>query len=106
MCVCVLRLFSCVRLFATLWIIACQAPRAMEFSRQEYWSRVPFPAPRGLPDPEIEPRSPASPLAPSGKPHMFTCVCVCVCVCIEALRDELRLRSVLWCLSSVQFSSV
>ena len=49
-CMCVL---SCVRLFATLW--AHQAPLFMGFSRQEYWSRLPFPPPRDLPDPGIEP---------------------------------------------------
>jgi hypothetical protein len=34
--------------------VACQAPLPMEFSRQEYWSRVPFPSPGDLPDPGIE----------------------------------------------------
>ena len=37
--VCMLSHFSCVRLFATLWIMACQAPLAMGFSRQEHWMR-------------------------------------------------------------------
>ena len=49
---------SHVPLFATLWIVARQAPPSMEFSRQEYWSRLPFPSPEDLPDPGIEPRSP------------------------------------------------
>ena len=57
MCVTVL---SRVRLFATPWIVACQAPLSMEFSRQEYWSRLPFPPPGDLPKPGIEPTSPAS----------------------------------------------
>ena len=39
--------------------VACQAPLLMEFSRQEYWSGLPFPSPGDLPDPGIEPRSPA-----------------------------------------------
>ena len=39
--------------------IACQAPLSMEFPSQEYWSRLPFPSPGGLPDPGIEPASPA-----------------------------------------------
>ena len=47
------------RLFATPWPIAHQAPLLMEFSRQEYWSGLPFPSPGDLPDPGIEPRSPA-----------------------------------------------
>ena len=50
---------SRVRLFATPWTAAYQAPPSMGFSRQEYWSGVPFPSPGDLPDPGIEPRSPA-----------------------------------------------
>ena len=44
---------------AILWTIACQAPLSMGFSRQEYWSGLPFPSPGDLSDPGIEPRSPA-----------------------------------------------
>ena len=54
-------LFSCVQLFAILWIVACQVPLSMGFSRQEYWSGLPFPPPGDLPDPGIEPLSLASP---------------------------------------------
>ena len=50
---------SCVQLFGTPWTIAHQAPPSMEFSRQEYWSELPFPSPGDLPDPGIEPGSPA-----------------------------------------------
>ena len=50
---------SRVRLFATLWTLAHQAPLSMRFSRQEYWSGLPFPSPGNLPDPGIKPRSPA-----------------------------------------------
>ena len=46
-----------VRLFATLWTEAYQAPPSMRFSRQEYWSGLPFPSPGDLPDPGIEPGS-------------------------------------------------
>ena len=42
------------------WTIAHQAPPSMGFSRQEYWSGLPFPSPGDLPDPGIEPRSPTS----------------------------------------------
>ena len=49
---------SCVRLFATPCTVAHQAPPSMEFSRQEYWSGLPFPSPGDLPNPGIEPRSP------------------------------------------------
>ena len=44
---------------ATPWTVAHQAPLSMGFSRQEYWSGVPFPSPGDLPDPGFEPRSPA-----------------------------------------------
>ena len=54
-----MKLLSRVRLFATLWTGAYQAPLSMGFSRQEYWSGLPFPSPRDLPDPGIEPGSPA-----------------------------------------------
>ena len=50
---------SRVRLFVTLWTADHQAPLSMGFSRQEYWSGLPFPFPGDLPNPEIEPRSPA-----------------------------------------------
>ena len=53
--------FSPVRLFATPWTVAPQAPPSMGFSRQEYWSGLPFPPPRDLPNPMIEPMSFASP---------------------------------------------
>ena len=42
----------------TLWTVACQAPLSMGFSRQQYWSGLPFPPPGDLPDPGIEPVSP------------------------------------------------
>ena len=44
--------------FDTPWTVAHQAPPSMGFSRQEYWSGLPFPSPGNLPDPGIEPRSP------------------------------------------------
>ena len=53
-----LSLFSHVRLFATLWTVAHQAPLSMEFCRLEYWSGLPFPSPGDFPDLGIEPLSP------------------------------------------------
>ena len=44
----------------TPWTVALQAPLPMGFSRQEYWNRLPFPSPGDLPDPGVEPASPAS----------------------------------------------
>ena len=63
-CVCVrVRLVaSPVQLFATTYTIALQPPLSMEFSRQEYWNELPFPPLGDLPNPEIEPMSPESPL--------------------------------------------
>ena len=49
---------SRVRLFVTPWTVAYQAPLSMGFSRQEYWSGLPFPSPGDLPNPGIEPGSP------------------------------------------------
>ena len=46
-------------LFSTQWTIACQAPLSVEFSRQQYWSGLPFPAPGDLPNPGIKFTSPA-----------------------------------------------
>ena len=66
---------SRVRLFTTPWGVAYQAPPSVGFSRQEYWSGLPFPSPGDLPNPGIEPRSPALPAdalppEPPGKTHM------------------------------------
>ena len=63
---------SCLTL-CKLMDCSLQAPPSMEFSRQEYWSRLPFPSPGDLPDPGIEPRAPALwadalPSEPPGKP--------------------------------------
>ena len=67
--------FSRVRLFATPWTVAYQAPPSMGFSRQEYWSGLPFPSLGGLPYPGIEPRSPTFQAdvltsGPPGKPPL------------------------------------
>ena len=51
---------------ATLWPVACQIPLSMGFPREEYWSRWPFPPPRDLLDPGIEPTSPVSPALAGG----------------------------------------
>ena len=49
---------SRVRLFVTPWTIVYQAPQSVEFSRQVYWSGLPFPSLGDLPNPGTEPRSP------------------------------------------------
>ena len=70
MCVC-----SVMPDFATLRMVACQAPLSMGFSRQEYWSGLPFSPPGGLPNPEVEAVSPALAgrffaTVPPGKPNI------------------------------------
>ena len=57
---------SCVQLFVPPWIVARQGPPSMEFSRQEYWSGLPFPPPGDILSPGIEPESPASPALQAG----------------------------------------
>ena len=52
-------MLNCVQFSATPWTVACQAPLSMGFSRLEYWSGLPYPPLGVLPDPGIEPRSPA-----------------------------------------------
>ena len=77
--------FSNVQLFATPWTVTCQAPLIMGFSRQEYWSGLPFPPPRDLPDPGIKPelhvssalQADSSPLSHQGSPiYHYTMVLI------------------------------
>ena len=68
---------SHVWLFATPWTIAYQAPPSMVFSKQEYWSGLPFPSPGDLPNPGIEPGSPTLqpdtlPSEPPGKSNLLS----------------------------------
>ena len=73
-----LSCFSCVQLIVTSWTVAHQAPLCMGFSRQEYWSGLPFPTSGHLPNPGIESVSLVSALAggffttaPPGKPMVY-----------------------------------
>ena len=79
-CCAVLSRFSCVQLCATPWTVALQAALSMGFSRQEYWSGLPFPSPRDFPGPEIELlflmsnlhwQAGSLPLVPPGKPLVW-----------------------------------
>ena len=54
---CCIQSVSHVRFFVASWTVVHQAPLSMEFSRQEYWSGLPFPTPGKFPDPGIEPMS-------------------------------------------------
>ena len=72
-----MKSLSHVQLFVTPWTVARQATLSMGFSRQEYWSGLPFPSPEDLPNPGIEPRSPALQAdalssEPPGKPFYFS----------------------------------
>ena len=72
----VCKLLSRVWISATPWTVVHQAPLSMEFSKQEYWSGLPFLSPGYLTDPGIEPSSPAlqadsSPSGPLGKPYQL-----------------------------------
>ena len=52
---------SGVQLFAILWTVACQTPLSVGFSREKYWGGLPFPSSADVPNPGIEPTSPATP---------------------------------------------
>ena len=69
-------MLSCVRLFATPWTVACQAPLPMEFSKQGYWSGLPFPSPGDRPNPGIESMALAYPTLACG---FFTTSAICYC---------------------------
>ena len=80
----IVQSLSRVRFFATPWTVAYQAPPSRGFSRQEYWSGLPFPSPGDLPDPGIEPRPPvleadALTSEPPGKPSSVTQLCPTLC---------------------------
>ena len=76
-----LSCFNHVRLFATLWTVARQAPLSMGFSRQEYWSGLPCPPPGDLPNPDIKPvpstalifQADSFTTEPLGKPLYLSC---------------------------------
>ena len=71
-----MKSLSRVQLFVTPWTVAYQAAPSVGFSRQEYWSGLPFPSPGDLPNPGIEPESPefqadALTSEPPGKPKLI-----------------------------------
>ena len=82
---------SRVRLFEAQWTVAYQAPPSMGFSRQEYWSGLPFPSPGDLPDPGIEPRFPSleadaltsEPPGAKGKPGLNKGEDCCPCITLH-----------------------
>ena len=85
-CARMLSCFSCVRLCAALWTLACRAPPSLGFSRQEFWSGLPCPPSGDLPDPGIKPAShfscigrpgflPLCHLGSPSYPHMWPKTC-------------------------------
>ena len=78
---------SWVQLFATPYTVAYQVPPSMGFSRQEYWSGLPFPSPGDLTSPGFKPGSPALHTdtllsEPPGKPCIYAYICIYIYVYI------------------------
>ena len=73
---------SCVRLLATPWTAAYQAPLSVRFFRQEYWSGVPLPSPTGAVE---KYQNQITSFSVSSWLVVFVCVCVCVCLCVYTL---------------------
>ena len=105
----VLSHFSHVRLFATTWTVARQAPLSMEFSRQESWSGLPLPPPWDLPDPGMEPTSLTCPAlvgrlfttsttweAPIQNKKFFKNTCLCLPLSTWALLLQICPQTHLW----------
>ena len=70
----ILLMLSCVRLSVTTWTVAHQAPLSVGFSRQEYWTGLPFPHPGDLPNPGTEPLFPA---AAAAAKSLQSCLTLC-----------------------------
>ena len=88
----IVQLLGHVRLSATSWTVAHPAPLSMGFSRQRYWNGLPCPCPVDLPNPGIEPASPASggrffTTEPPGKPDAQVVVLIPMCVLAFLLCD-------------------
>ena len=82
--------------------VACQAPLSMGFPRQEYWNWLPFPSPGDLPNPGIEPASPALAggfFASASSLHSYLCIIISGVYKITGfyLNDSLILNLLLWC---------
>ena len=91
---------NCVQLFVTPWTIARQAPPSMGFSRQEYWSGLPFPSPGDLPDPGIELGSSALqadsvPAEPPGNPIVWYRCSLKLWKWVSSARDGVSLEELI-----------
>ena len=97
---------SRVRLFATPWTVAHQALPSTGFSRQEYWSGLPFPSPGDLPDPGIEPKSPtlqadALTSEPPGKQTLQTNITGMCGECSQCAHSVLTTLGLAWLMACV-----
>ena len=105
-CVCVCAwVLSHVWLFVTPWAVAHKGPLSMEFSRQEYWSGLPFPSPGDLPDSGIKPMSPALAggfFTPGNPIYVYSYICIClhICVCMSSILTYKPICSIFWSSSS------
>ena len=96
MTVSLMKSLSRVRLFVAPWTVAYQVPPSMGFSRQGYWSGLPFPIPRDFPNPGIKPRSPALQTdtllsEPPGKPLILKKCLINILIYVDlALKCELE----------------
>ena len=87
---------SRVRLFAIPWTVVYQASLSMGFSRQEYWSGLPFPSPGDLPDPGIEPMSPALQADALPSDPFFTSEPPGMLPLVVRIRQSMHLRKIPW----------
>ena len=92
-----MKSFSRVRLFATPWTVAYQAPPSMGFSRQECWSGLLFPPPGDLPDPGIEPGSPT--LQADALPSKWTEIICKLFFSVSACDRKDRVKEIWGCMS-------
>ena len=104
-----MKSLSPVRLFVTPWTVAYQTPSSMGLFRQEYWSGLPFLSPGDLPNPGIEPGSPALqadalPSEPPGKLYLLADYLIIACVPAKSLQPCRILFHLMDC--SHQLSSV
>ena len=101
-----MKSLSRVRLFVTPWTVAYQAPLSVGFSRQEYWSGLPFSSPGDLPNPGIKPRSPALqadalPSEPPGKTQASFNFMAAVTICSDFGAPKIKVSHCFHCVPSI-----
>ena len=96
-----MKSLSRLQLFSTPWAVARQVPPSMGYSRQEYWSGLPFPSPGDIPNPGIEPGSPTMraeslPSEPPEKPKVTTTTKKKVSSMLKVTPKTSRLQDDFW----------